>query len=111
MVAAPEMRAPRRSSCGEAFMGGTEPVCRAHRRRNDAGSSRSIGSAGATWRRCHCAFMAEAAEPPAHCRLVSGPDLARWGPGSVVPAHKPRIVVEAGDCWRPVESQVCKLRY
>jgi len=28
----PEMRAPRSSSCGAAFMGGMEPVCRAHRR-------------------------------------------------------------------------------
>src|SRR5712671_2041439 len=56
MTTSPEMRAPRKSSCGEAVMGGTEPVCRAHRSWNDAGSSRSIGNAEATWRRCHCAL-------------------------------------------------------
>jgi hypothetical protein len=32
MTSSPEMRVPLRSSCGEALMGGTEPVCRAHRR-------------------------------------------------------------------------------
>src|SRR5438067_8659520 len=93
MVAAPEMRAPRRSSCGEAVMGGTEPVCRAHRRRNDAGSPRSIGSAGATWRRCHCAFMAEAAEPPAHCRLVSGHDPFKMVAWFDCSAREPQIAL------------------
>src|SRR5438094_2426161 len=75
MTTSPEMRAPRQSCCGCSVMGGMEPVCRAHRDWNDAGSSRSMGSTEATWRRRRCALMALAAEPPAHCRLASGHDL------------------------------------
>jgi hypothetical protein len=42
---------------------------------NDAGSTRSIGYAGATWRRRHFVRNDLTAEPPAHCRLVSSHDL------------------------------------
>src|SRR5665213_382909 len=86
MTNSPEMRAPSRSSCGEAVMGGTEPVCRAHRRWNDAGSALFHRVRQGYMAPRHSAFMAAAAEPPAHCRLVRATILCRgWRPTAIVP--------------------------
>jgi len=59
-------------------MGGMEPVCRARRNGKMARAALSFPDgecAGATWRRGRSAVMTLTAEPPAHCRLVSGHDL------------------------------------